>query len=194
MLPAMSHGVLVRIVAAAWAVPVLVWVVSWLFAKRVGRRMSRRGWAFEVVWRLAVVAAFVLVLRKPSLRGLLWWTFPTALQVIGTTFAVLGAGLAVWARVSLGRNWGTPQTLKKEPELVTRGPYAVIRHPIYAAILLAFVGSSLVFGPVWLIPFAGISASFVRSAFVEEKLLRERLPEAYPAYMARTKRLIPFVW
>jgi protein-S-isoprenylcysteine O-methyltransferase Ste14 len=41
-------------------------------------------------------------------------------------------GFAIWARVHIGRNWGTPMTQKDEPELVTSGPYHLVRHPIYS--------------------------------------------------------------
>jgi protein-S-isoprenylcysteine O-methyltransferase Ste14 len=44
----------------------------------------------------------------------------------------LGLGFAIWARVHIGRNWGTPMTQKDEPELVTSGPYHLVRHPIYS--------------------------------------------------------------
>jgi protein-S-isoprenylcysteine O-methyltransferase Ste14 len=42
-----------------------------------------------------------------------------------------GIGLAIWARVHLGRNWGMPMTQKSEPELVTSGPCQFVRHPVY---------------------------------------------------------------
>lgn len=56
---------------------------------------------------------------------------------------VLGLGLAVWARIYLGRNWGMPTSTKEDPELVTSGPYRTIRHPIYTGILLAMIGSAI---------------------------------------------------
>ena len=61
--------------------------------------------------------------------------------VIGLVFFVLGLGLAVWARLHIGRNWGTPMTQKNEPELVTSGPYRFVRHPIYSGLLLGGVAT-----------------------------------------------------
>ena len=52
-------------------------------------------------------------------------------------------GLAIWARVHIGRNSGTPMTEKDDPELVTSGPYRVVRHPIYSGILVAGVGTAV---------------------------------------------------
>ena len=57
-------------------------------------------------------------------------------------FAV-GLGFAIWARRALGHNWGTPMSQKYEPELVTSGPYWMVRHPIYSGILVAGLGTAV---------------------------------------------------
>jgi hypothetical protein len=81
-----------------------------------------------------VIAA---VLRSsPSLREFLAETQRAAshsdtLSWTGVALCVLGFGLAISARWHLGRNWGMPMSRKEQPELVTSGPYAYIRHPIY---------------------------------------------------------------
>jgi protein-S-isoprenylcysteine O-methyltransferase Ste14 len=49
---------------------------------------------------------------------------------LGLALFSAGLGFAIWARVRLGRNWGIPMTQKDEPELVTSGPYHLVRHPI----------------------------------------------------------------
>ena len=66
------------------------------------------------------------------------------LAVIGTLVFACGIGLAVWARLHLGRNWGMPMTQRAEPELVTSGPYRFVRHPIYSGLLAAMLGTALV--------------------------------------------------
>ncbi len=57
--------------------------------------------------------------------------------MLGAALFLGGLGPAIWARLHLGRNWGMPQTLKSEPELITSGPYRLLRHPIYTGILTA---------------------------------------------------------
>jgi protein-S-isoprenylcysteine O-methyltransferase Ste14 len=47
--------------------------------------------------------------------------------------------LAINARRHLGRNWGMPMSRKEQPELITSGPYALIRHPIYSGLMLAML-------------------------------------------------------
>ena len=64
-------------------------------------------------------------------------------EALGLVLFGLGLAFAIWARVHIGRNWGTPMTQKDEPELVTSGPYRLVRHPIYSGILLANIGTAL---------------------------------------------------
>jgi protein-S-isoprenylcysteine O-methyltransferase Ste14 len=111
----------------------------------------------------------------------------------GLALCVLGMGLAVWARVHLGRNWGAPRSRKEDPELVTSGPYRFIRHPIYTGVLLAMLGSAIAQNLFWLAPLAIFGAYFIYSARAEEKIMLEAFPQQYSAYMRRTKMLVPFV-
>ena len=85
-------------------------------------------------------------------------------------------------------------SVKNDPELVTVGPYRLARHPIYAGILAAGVGTALALGWVWLIVVVLAGAYFVYSAIVEERNLTEQFPETYPAYKRSTKMIVPFVF
>jgi protein-S-isoprenylcysteine O-methyltransferase len=85
-------------------------------------------------------------------------------------------------------------SLKTGHELVTTGPYRLVRHPIYAGILTAVLGSTLVAGGFWLVLFLVAAPFFVYSAKTEERLMMQQFPETYPDYKKRTYALIPFVW
>lgn len=98
---------------------------------------------------------------------------------VGLVLFAVGLGLAIWARMQIGRNWGTPMTQKDEPELVTSGPYHLVRHPIYSGILVADVGTAVALSWLWLIAVALAGVYFVYSAKVEEHYLTERFPDAY---------------
>jgi protein-S-isoprenylcysteine O-methyltransferase Ste14 len=111
----------------------------------------------------------------------------------GLILCAAGIALAIWARVYLGRNWGMPMTQREHPELVTTGPYAYIRHPIYAGVILAAIGSTITIDVLWFIPLLIYCAYFFYSAPIEERHMAERFPNEYPAYKSRTKMLIPFV-
>jgi len=84
-------------------------------------------------------------------------------------------------------------TEKDEPELVTSGPYRLVRHPIYSGLLLAVLGTALATDIHWLIVFGIVGVYFVYSARVEERLLSSSFPTAYSNYKMKTKMLIPFV-
>jgi len=107
---------------------------------------------------------------------------------------LIGLLTAIWARLNLGKNWGTPMSQKQDPELVTSGPYNYIRHPIYSGILLASLGTAIASTVYLFIIFIIIAVYFIFSAVTEERLMTKEFPKVYPDYKARTKMLIPFIF
>ena len=168
------------------------WAVFWLYwLLSAGTAKAGRGTRNGALARgLAIVGAFV-ALRVLGVNEAA--VHSTALQIQGTALFACGLGVAVWARVFLGRNWGMPMTLKDEPELVTAGPYRHVRHPIYSGLLLAVLGTALATDLYWLVILAVMGAYFIYSARVEEGLMESSFPATYPRYRASTKMLIPFV-
>jgi protein-S-isoprenylcysteine O-methyltransferase Ste14 len=171
-------------VFVVWGVFWLYWLIAAFGAKRGtrGRRTRPPG--------LIVLIGFILVrLFKPGTLAV----HSEALRVVGVTLFGSGLALAVWARIYLGRNWGMPMSEKDQPELVTSGPYRLVRHPIYSGLLLALLGTALATNVYWLIALVVLGGYFVYSATVEERLMTSAFPAAYPSYRAKTKMLIPFV-
>jgi len=121
------------------------------------------------------------------------------LKIAGLILYVLGLALVLWARRTLGRNWGistsTQVKLLAGHELVQNGPYAYVRHPMYSGWWLCMLGLVLLY-PVWavflLLVFSVIS--FLNRARREEAALAVRFGDAWIAYTQRTKRLIPGVY
>lgn len=132
------------------------------------------------------VLARVAAGRHVALHGL-------AVHVVGAALLALGLGLAVWARLVLGRNWGMPMTTRDEPELVTAGPYRCLRHPIYSGFIVAALGSGLAADVYWFVVFGVMTVYFTYSAVREERFLTATFPREYPDYRARTKMLIPYL-
>jgi protein-S-isoprenylcysteine O-methyltransferase Ste14 len=172
-------------ILVAWVIFWIYWLISAAGAKEGSRTRRTRPPGL-----LIVVLAFVLlrIFRAGSLA-----VHSPILQAVGVILFVSGLGLAVWARIYLGRNWGMPMTQKDEPELVTSGPYHLVRHPIYSGILLAVLGTSLATEIYWLIALGVMGTYFIHSAKVEEKIMTASFPGTYPNYRARTKMLIPFL-
>jgi len=179
----------------------LTLIAYWGLSARVVKRSSGTRWIWwrEIAVRLAFFALVLLALRVavvgqalPNAR-LYAFNASMLMGLIGFVFCVLGIGLAILARASLGRNWGVPPSKKESLELVTTGPYAFVRHPFYSGMLLAMLGSAIGQSVFWLLPLIVYGPFFVLSARREEKLLIEQFPEHYRAYMKRTKMLLPFV-
>jgi protein-S-isoprenylcysteine O-methyltransferase Ste14 len=180
------------IVGVLWLVFMAVWVLSAVRAKRSVVRSNR-------IWflRLAIASVFVFSFSKPgSLMYISRFRFSVtpAVQAAGVLLTALGVGFAVWARLHLGRNWGMPMSVQENAELVTSGPYAYVRNPIYSGILLAMLGSAVVTRLWWLVIMVIAGIYFVYSAKREEALLVDQFPSTFPAYRARTRMLIPFVF
>ena len=123
--------------AIGWAAFWAYWLVAAFSMKR-----GRVQWARELRIRALIVALAIVLLRFGAFRGHGLSSDPPRAG-LGLVLFALGLGFAVWARVHLGRNWGTPMSQKNEPELVTSGPYHLIRHPIYPGVL------SRVSAPPW---------------------------------------------
>jgi protein-S-isoprenylcysteine O-methyltransferase Ste14 len=173
----------------------VVWVVFWVFwlAASAGVKSGRTRWGQFAGFRVALILLVLLLLRLKLLKGPHSVNHDLLLGGIGLALFALGLGLAVWARVYLGSNWGMPMTQKDDPELVTSGPYHLIRHPIYSGILLAMIGTAVAVSVYWLIAVIVLGAYFIYSATQEERYMSERLPDAYPEYKRSTKMLVPFL-
>jgi protein-S-isoprenylcysteine O-methyltransferase Ste14 len=171
------------------------WAAFWIYwlAAAFSMKRGRVPWSRELGIRAVIAIAVILLIRSGAFRS----HGPNTDQWragLGVVLFVLGLGFAIWARLHIGLNWGTPMTQKDDPELVTSGPYRMVRHPIYSGILVAGVGTAVALNWQWLIAAALAGAYFVYSATVEERYLTEQFPDAYPMYRRSTKMLVPFVF
>jgi protein-S-isoprenylcysteine O-methyltransferase Ste14 len=118
-------------------------------------------------------------------------TLSPPLAILSAVLTLVGSGLIVVTIVHLGRSFSIAPQARN---LVTRGPYAFVRHPLYAAEEIALIGVAM--HVVWYaaIPFlaAHVTLQLRRMAF-EEKLLGEVFPR-YRAYARRTARWVPGIW
>lgn len=176
------------IFAVGWGAFWLYWLVAAFFMKR-----GRVPWSRELGIRVVVVLIVLLLIRAGAFRHHGLTTDPWRAG-IGLALFALGLGFAIWARVHIGRNWGSPMTQKDEPELVTSGPYRLVRHPIYSGILVAGIGTAVGLSWLWLTAVVLAGVYFIYSATVEERYMTEQFPDTYPAYKHSTKMLVPFVF
>jgi protein-S-isoprenylcysteine O-methyltransferase Ste14 len=174
-----------------------LWIVfwlGWLVAASSSKRAASSRLGRFVGLRLATFVVAYLVIRFGVLKGHHAIVSSPVLQGIGLVLFLKGLGLAVWARVHLGRNWGTPMSKKLDAELVTTGPYQYIRNPIYSGIILAAIGTSVAISWYWFVAAVSMGIYFVHSANVEEQTMLRLFPNTYPEYKRSTKKLIPFIF
>src|SRR5271166_54171 len=174
--------------AIGWAGFWIYWLVAAFSMKR-----GRPAWSRELRIRAVILVLAILLVRLGAFRGHGLNSDPWRAGLGLILFAV-GLGFAIWARVHIGRNWGPPMSQKNEPELITSGPYRLVRHPIYSGVLLAGVGTAVALSWSWLIPAALAGGYFVYSATVEERDLTVQFPDTYRAYRRSTKMLVPFIF
>lgn len=191
------------VILISWAAFLIVWAVAAFNVKR-----DVQGGGFPALWsrylflRLIALAFLVFIASRifsgnahyASPFSRLWFTPSPAIGWVGALLTAGGIAFAMWARVHLGRNWSSHPTMKENHELVTSGPYAYVRHPIYTGIILAALGYALVGSVVGAIGFVFALIVFGLRIGREEKIMLGLFPDQYPGYQARTKRLVPFLW
>lgn len=118
----------------------------------------------------------------------------TAVMIVGLALTVSGLMISVWARWHLGAQWTGRVGVREGHQLVRSGPYRFVRHPIYSGLLLAFVGSALIYAD-WraLIAIGLMAAALAFKLQREERWMREHFAADYQAYHRQVAAIIPGV-
>ena len=178
---------------AMWVACALYWLVTARGTKAAVRRESLRS---QLLHFVPLALAVVLLWRPVFLPGALTLPFLPRTAVLfwaGAVLALAGFLFAAWARACIGRNWSAAVTVKAGHELVTTGPYAIVRHPIYAGLLLAFIGTAVARGDLGAMAAAALAGwAFRRKTGLEERWMREQFGPAYDAYARRVPALFPW--
>jgi len=179
------------LVYASWAVFAVTWMIAALFVKRTVERSA--GWGRLFLWLVAPM--LIWRMSRSRLLGMGWeWTPTPSSEWLAALIVLLGLAVCLWARLALGGNWSGAVTLKQDHELIERGPYHYVRHPIYTGFLLMAFGTAALHGRAAEFVFVGlIFLGFWFKLRAEEELLTRHFPEAYPQYRRRVKALIPYV-
>jgi protein-S-isoprenylcysteine O-methyltransferase len=175
----------------------LFWLINAFTNKRTVERQSGGS-------RLRYSIFFLLALwllfwggryRSHHFLSLVVLPHSTAMNLAGLVLTVLGLVLAIWARVVLGGNWSGTVTFKENHELVQSGPYALVRHPIYTALLLMYLGTALAIGTVGaLIGLPIFFLSFWIKFRQEEVVMITHFGDQYVEYRKRVRAIVPFVF
>ena len=180
----------------------VVWIAFLVYwrIKAAGTKTTQRtdSSASQIVRALALLIVVVLLsttrIPLPWLYHQLWpyglWPF-----WIGVAVTVAGLLFAIWARQHLASNWSSAVTIKQDHELITTGPYALVRHPIYTGILAGFLGTAIALSQVrgfigLVIMFVAFWAKFRK----EEEWMRSQFGETYATYARQTAALVPYLY
>jgi protein-S-isoprenylcysteine O-methyltransferase Ste14 len=170
--------------------------------RRSGGRITPDRRAVEreglVLFLVRVIAFFILLavlvlygFGSPWMRSLAV-PFPDGLRAAGFFLAVVSLIFEIWTQTVLDREWSPQLQLQSDHRLVTAGPYARMRHPIYTALVGWAAGFALVTANWIFVAFAVLTPMilFLRVPR-EEKMMLDQFGEEYRKYMERTGRFLP---
>lgn len=182
-----------------------IWVGVWLahhdpalLAERLGSFVQRGQGRWDKVFMMCVVVSWCawLVLMGVDARRFHWSAMPPSLQVVGA-LAILVSMVAIRA-VFRANSFAAPVVkimAERGHKVSDSGPYAYVRHPMYAWAVLFLVGMPLVMCSFWglaCVPLLVVGLGC--RAVLEERMLREQL-DGYAEYAARVKyRFVPYLW
>jgi protein-S-isoprenylcysteine O-methyltransferase Ste14 len=116
------------------------------------------------------------------------------IEMVSAVICLSGVALAIWARRTLARNWSGGVTISSQHTLIQKGPYALVRHPIYLGLLIAQVGMMATLGEVRGLVLLIGAERLMKKAAQEDLILRVAYPMEYHEYERRVKRLLPWIW
>jgi protein-S-isoprenylcysteine O-methyltransferase Ste14 len=179
-------------IAAAW----LIWLLSWILAAGwSARTASHHDLGAESPSRVLTLAAVVMILASysPFVSGMMW-TLPDEVSWAMLSLVLLGLGFTWAARLHLGPLWSSTSAPTEDHRIVDTGPYGIVRHPVYAGLLLAAMATAAERGRIEAIAGAlTLIAAISLRAKLEERFLRRDLgDEAYASYRRRVPMLLPF--
>ncbi len=189
-----THRLALEVFRCCWGIFCIVWLLA---AFRTKRSVYRQSAAQRLRYIIPMLLGGYLIFKGSRLPGSLGHRVvpqSDTLALIGIVLSIAGLAICLWARFTLGRNWSGVVTLKGEHELITRGPYAWVRHPIYTGMLFMLLANVVVLGhDAGMVGFVFVFVSFWIKLHYEESLMLQHFPDQYPGYQQRVRRLIPFV-
>ena len=187
-------GSLGEAVLLPWEIFLAVWLVASFRSRRtVASETIPQRWQYLAPGLLGFVLVFLP--ETPWGWGVLAARmYPDTLTayVAGAALAWIGILFTVWARACLGSFWSGRISVKEGHQLVQRGPYRFVRHPIYTGLLVAMLGTGIALGELRAAP--GVAAVLLMYAIKlrrEEAMLAPHFGAAYAAYRQRTPALFP---
>jgi protein-S-isoprenylcysteine O-methyltransferase Ste14 len=147
---------------------------------------------FRVVAFFALMTFLVMYFTGAAWIDLFSFYLPGWLRWAGFVLGIFSVAFWTWTQVTLDTQWSAQLRLTKDHHLVTTGPYARLRHPLYTAIFgwcaaLSLLTANWIFVAVCVLSIAGLAWRAPK----EEQMMIEAFGDEYKAYMQRTGRFFP---
>jgi protein-S-isoprenylcysteine O-methyltransferase Ste14 len=175
----------------------LIWRVYWYVMEiRADKNKPKKN--HHVIISEQGVILFLSFFVVINLVGIVWFPFHNTLVAwIGFGLVIGGFAECMAARYILADNWANSfeYQIKEHHELITRGIYHLVRHPIYGGMWLMGTGMLLVAGTYLVFLFVPlVFIGMIPLALREERLLTHTFGQQYRTYMHSSKRFIPFIY
>jgi protein-S-isoprenylcysteine O-methyltransferase len=151
--------------------------------------------SLRLIWRIVGACVLITVLGVELLPKF-QWRMPEWFHHLSVGIFLVGLSWRWHSILYLGKYFTVDVSVMPRQPVIDTGPYRWIRHPAYLGSLLMFIGTGLTFAhPLALVFMIGPPiAVLLHRIRIEEALLAKRLGGPYQQYMARTKRLVPFIY
>jgi protein-S-isoprenylcysteine O-methyltransferase Ste14 len=186
-------------VSVPWLVTIGCWAsvdVAW---NRLARRIAPAAGGCGAPIRSRVLSMiphllYCLPLDHVPILGFRLLSPLLSVQWAGAAMCLAGAAFGIYARCVLAKSWSGDVAITPAHSLVQRGPYAVVRHPIYLGLLVAQLGMLIALGEVRALVFIYGIERLLNKLPLEEAALRKEYPVEYEQYARRVWKLVPLVW
>src|ERR1700722_8659151 len=121
-----------------WIAFIIYWIVSARGLKKEAEQAPGQL-SHRIFFILAAI--FLFFRRLPDPLGIHIVPHSILNQSIALFLCAIGLAGAIWSRKVLAGNWSGRVTFKEDHELIQKGPYSIVRHPIYTSIMLMFIGT-----------------------------------------------------
>lgn len=193
---------IVRVLASAIGVITLFGstMSAMLLSRKAKGRISGKGMGLR-----SSLGIFIITIGLITVGTLLWKPIPLyipgqtllGLTVIGAIIYFSGIGLYLWGMGTMRSQFAVSNLfgaeLYKEHKLVTSGPFAFVRHPLYIGVILTAIGALLIFKTWAMAIFTPMSFVVIGRAEREEELLKQEFGSEWEAYKAKVPKWIPKV-
>lgn len=168
--------------------------------RKAGRTTGRTGHFLRSFWFYLVSAGLFFSIAYFGWKPLPWVLPPSArfwMVIVGALLYFPGMAFTLWGRLALGKNYfvstGFGAQLFEDHQLITSGPFAIVRHPMYVGLILAAMGAVAIYMTWTTLYFALFAPLTLVRANREEHALAEEFGEQWRDYCKRVPAFIPYL-